>query len=183
MPTHRELALMSEQVYFRNGGLVDGWECSDYYSDPNGLAAAVYKNKKNNEMVIAFRGTDTINANNLLMNLLTNAKLTLGYLPNTLSQAQKFIDKIRTKRDTFERLSNFLSASFTENQLYLTGHSLGAILAELVGCHFISQGKNYKIVTFESPGGYADFIPENDQKALLQKFKVQMLTYLSAIFR
>eukprot|EP00124_Ichthyophonus_hoferi_P002792 Ihof_evm3s207 gene=Ihof_evmTU3s207 len=79
-------------------------------------------------IIIAFRGTCTQH------DLLADLMVAFGRRPHTLRFALAFINSV---------LQEYTSLP----TVYLTGHSLGAILAEVVGCEL-----GYNAVTFESPG-------------------------------
>jgi hypothetical protein len=176
MPTHLELAMLSKQVYFNNGGHVHGWTCREYYKDEHGLAAAAYENDKN-EMVIAFRGTDISNFNNFLKNLMTNFQIILGKGINTTRNAEVFVQKIRDNRTSLERLKNYFF-TWKANQLYLTGHSLGGTLAQSVGFAMLKIGKQYHVISFENPG-IAHLLSKNELTRYAAQLQNRFITYLA----
>lgn len=177
MPSHLQLALLSKSVYFPKGGFVEGWQCQQIYNDENGLGAAVYINN-NNEMVIAFRGTDTANLNNLIKNMLTTFDIVRGNSPNTVTGAQELVKSVRDQRTFFDRLIGLLKTQ-RENTLYLVGHSIGGTIAALVAYHaLIKNNKKYHVVVFES-AGIAQYI---DNKHLIDHqnhFNDYFITYLA----
>ena len=139
MLTHLELAQISKQIYFKNGGFLPGWTIKKYYTDKQGLAVGAYENRYN-EMVIAFRGTDTGSLENFVKNILTNIKIFLGEEPDSemITNAYKFVQDTRNTRDVFSRLVSFLN-SFSSNQLYIVGHSLGGFIAQRRLRHKVSK--------------------------------------------
>lgn len=176
MPGHLELAILSKQVYFSDGGYIQGWQCTETYSDSQGFGAAVYTNKMN-EMVIAFRGTDTGNLHNFLKNIMTNVDIARGELPNTLKNANEYVQGVRGSRTLMSRLLDLLTTR-SENQLFLTGHSLGGMLAALVGYHFLkNKNKKYYVVTFENPG-IAPYVSPADCAHYAYHFRQYFMTYL-----
>lgn len=177
MPSHLHLALLSKHVYFPDGGFVDGWKCIQTYNDEQGLGAAVYTNN-NNEMVIAFRGTDTSDLNNFVKNIVTNFDIARGYQPNTLKNAHEFVQKVRDKRTLFDRFLSLLKTQ-KENTLYLVGHSLGGTIAALVAYNlFIAKNKKYHVVTFENTG-IAQHIDNQHLHIHATHFNNHFTTYLA----
>lgn len=178
MPTHLELALISKEVYYDKGGFLHAWEVVDFIKEEQlGLVLAVYKNKEN-DTVIAFRGTDTGNIDRFIKNMLTNLDIVLGKVPNTVERAQKIVQEIREKRSPFVRLKDWFQGAKL-NQLYLTGHSLGGTLASLVGFNLFKQfQKKYFVVTFDNPG-IAHHIDANDLKNFKDHFNQYFMTYLA----
>lgn len=175
MLDHLELALISKQVYFKKEGKVIGWKRTNYFANNDGLGVCVYE--KNNQMVIAFRGTDTGNLKNFIKNLLTDIRLCCGKSINTLESAKKFVKDIREKRTYFQKFAFFL-LNLKCNQLYLTGHSLGGTIAAMVGYEMIKAGKNYQVVTFESPG-FLSYLSKEDKKNMDRKIQERFITYLA----
>lgn len=177
MPSHLDLAMMSKQIYFENGGFLSGWTSQAFYKDEDGLAVGVYVNDKN-EMVIAFRGTDTGDITAFLKNLMTNYNIALGKEPNTFKNASQFVEQIRGSRTTFVKLWDLLTTR-SENQLYLTGHSLGGMLAALVGYRMLKEkNKQYRVVTFESPG-IGHYISPEDKRLYAHSFSQFYINYLA----
>lgn len=165
MATDYELALMSQQTYQKNGGTVKGWQVKNYYCDNiSGFAATEYFKKSSNETVIAFRGTDSGNDFNLLANLYTDARMALGFSPNTLRHASNcYNTHCKNQNILYQIWDWFFSGSHT---LTFTGHSLGGALAELMVHEIkIKQKRDCKAVTFDSPG-CANLIPKEDHAAL-----------------
>lgn len=158
MPTTYTLLQLSEQVYFTNSESLGNWKRNDYKSDEEtGLGYAIYHNKHTNETVIAFRGTDQAKLQIFISNLWTVGLIMLGQAPNTTAAAQNIVAVVRKKRSIWDKFTDF-AQSGNSNQLYFTGHSLGGLLAEIVGAYYITQhNKNYKVVSFESPG-FGSFI-------------------------
>lgn len=176
MPNHLELAELSKQVYFKNGGFKLNWHCLDYYSDETGLAVGVYQNDQN-EMVIAFRGTDTGNISNFLKNTFTNLQIIFSTVPSTVSKACDVVTNTRASRGGFQRIFDFIKTK-TTNQLYLTGHSLGGMIAQFVGFEMLKKQKNYQVITFENPG-IRNFITPALITNYKQQIDTQFLTYLA----
>jgi hypothetical protein len=135
MPTPYEYAVMSAAVYKPNGGTPpDGWkiwvDSDKLQSSQEGYYACAYYNPTTREVVISHRGTTFCWA---------NIKSDLSLLVHQEPAAQQFADHFSSE---IER-----SCSKHGCTLSHTGHSLGAIHAELCA---VSQ--NIEAVTFESPG-------------------------------
>ncbi|OGT09026.1 MAG: hypothetical protein A2X78_01905 [Gammaproteobacteria bacterium GWE2_37_16] len=134
MPTHLEYALISQHVYGSYPSLLFWQQIRIMRNDKNGFFSAAYLNDNKKEIVIAFRGT----AN--MQNIITDFGLALAKVPNTLQEAIQFIREINQLKEQH----------FTNYTISLTGHSLGAVLAELCTCCI--DGLHFRAVTFESPG-------------------------------
>lgn len=176
MLDHFQLAILSKQVYYKQEVKLGDWTRIFWFSE-DGLGAAVYLNKSN-EMVIAFRGTDASNLTNILLNIKTIVPMLWGSKPNTLKAAKNLVEETRNQRGLFQRLLEFIRTQ-SPNQLYLTGYSLGGVLAGLVGYELLKEkGKTYVIVTFENPG-YAQYIEKQDLKIYARDFQERYFTYLT----
>lgn len=93
-----------------------------------GFAAVAYKNSITNEIVIAFRGTDSP-----LDVLISDAQIAFNLTPQQASAANAFYNRIAT-----DNPSSTISA---------TGHSLGGALAQ-----FVAASNHISAVTFNAPG-------------------------------
>lgn len=179
MINHLELAQLSKQIYFKDGGFVPGWNALTFYDDGKGFAAGVYEKPNANITVIAFRGTDTANLRNFIHNLYNGLQIAMGKNLPLLKQANDFVKKVRDEQRTyiFKRIWKIIS-TLSSNQLYLTGHSLGGLLASFVGYSMLDLGKDYKVVAFESVG-IGDFVNPEHLKRYEKKFKNNFITYLA----
>jgi putative lipase involved disintegration of autophagic bodies len=121
----RELAVMSEQAYEKNGGQAPaGWQfVTDSFSEGIGgnfgYYGAVYQNLQTGEIVIAHRGTEFSQSEDV--ESLLKAALKKG-LPQFLD-AERFYQRVLTTR---------LGPSFTGSIVH-TGHSQGGGIAGLMG--------------------------------------------------
>jgi hypothetical protein len=158
-----EYASMSDHVYsFNSQGtsesqskLPEGWrvhihsrndhfdDSDSHYIDNDGFFAVAYVNDKKKKVVIAYRGTDLSfiekldvqSFHNLFHNLQADISLFFGAKSSTFSLAYEFFCYIAT----WAKSKNY--------KLSLTGHSLGAALAEVMAIE-----QEVDAVTFESPG-------------------------------
>jgi hypothetical protein len=164
MPTHYEYAVMSQQAYYDGetkdingstpsaGGLFQtGWnnwfieECY-YPSNERGLGLVLYRNDQDKEFVLAFRGTDpNFCIKTTLFNILTDLGLASNHMPDIVGFAL-----IKVKE-----LINNIKLKYPDYDIFSTGHSQGAVLAEITACKF-----KLGAVTFESPG--CKHIVDND---------------------
>ncbi len=177
MLDHLQLAILSKQVYYKNEIKLGDWQ-RIFWSSANGLGVAVYQNNKN-EMVIAFRGPDASTLSNLIANIKTIIPLLWGRKPDTLNSAKQLVEETRNQRGVFKRLGEFIRTQ-SYNQLYLTGYSVGGMLAGLVGYELLKEkGKHYVVVSFENPG-YAQYIEKEDIARYAQDFRERYFTYLTS---
>ena len=170
MATDYELALMSQQVYQSNGGIVRGWKVKhSSYDNKSGFGAAEYFNDQTNETGIAFRGTDPGNDINLILNLYTDARMFLGLGPNTLKHATDCYDTHCQSQNILSQIWNWLRNG--SHTLTFTGHSLGGALAELITYQVkIERKRECKAVTFDSPG-CANLVPKEHHETLFNTIK------------
>ena len=114
------------------------------------MAYAIYK--KNNEIILVFRGTDDV------LDYVTDAHFVVKRRPPSMKKAINIYQKIRNKNK---------SAT-----IYITGHSLGGAYAQVVTGKAIEQGdENCYSITFNAPGlGYyfKNKIKEKFQDKFLQ---------------
>jgi hypothetical protein len=120
----------------------DGYGIEDGTSDVAGLLAVAYQD--NNQVVLAFRGTDPKHYWQLGKNVLADASWapgTLGLagtnpnsiLANEVADAANFLYKVRRE--------------FPNAVLTLVGHSLGGAIAQLLG-----EASGYTAIGFNAPG-------------------------------
>ena len=92
-----------------------------------GFAAIAYKNKTTNEIVIAYRGTDSMGDI-----VISDVQIALKDDPQQASKAVKFYERVKEM--------------YPDSEISLTGHSLGGSLA-----HYVSAAKGVTAVTFNAP--------------------------------
>jgi hypothetical protein len=127
-----------------------GWKVIATAPDnSNGYFAAAFAN--GNRVVIAHRGTDLKN----LATLKADLQIAGRNVPDQYTNAKKFVSQVMAN-----------SQKIASPVYFQTGHSLGAILAELAAAEF-----NTNAVTFESPGS----------RPIIQKMAsgAQLKTYLA----
>ncbi len=149
MPTHYEYAVMSREVYNKDGGTPpDGWTVRKPYYPKNywGLGVAIYqKGRIASEYVIAFRGTHS-----LLKNAAADIGLFFGQIPPGTFDDKMIADHRREAghlRTILEGILIYIKTFGSGANVSYTGHSLGGCMAEIRACH-----ENKKAVTFDSPG-------------------------------
>ncbi len=121
----------------RDEGVPDAAKVGHYYGK-------VYKDSNNN-IVIAHRGTQVTYGD-----LCNDYFMWLNSVPGEYNSAVAFIDYV---------VHHYLcNNGITDAQVSLTGHSLGAALAELTAAHF-----HLPAITFESPGTY-EIMKNNEQR-------------------
>ncbi|MBY0580837.1 MAG: hypothetical protein K2P53_04060 [Rickettsiales bacterium] len=137
-------AKLSLEVYGDSGGsLPSGWITLITSSDkdvPDAAKEGHYYGKaykdSNNNIIIAHRGTQVTYGD-----LCNDYFMWLNSVPGEYNSAVAFIDYV---------VNHYLCTNgITDAQVSLTGHSLGAALAELTAAHF-----HFPAITFESPGTY-----------------------------
>jgi len=122
-----------------------GWEilaasCDKLSTAEYGYKAVAFINKANKVIHIASAGTKAD-----INDIWDDALITFKYTPNKLVTLKKFVDEIIEKTGGSEK-----AAEYTFNT---SGHSLGAIVADLTGVELHSRNLNFnKSVTFDSPG-------------------------------
>ncbi|WP_422229302.1 lipase family protein [Rickettsia endosymbiont of Halotydeus destructor] len=110
-------------------------ETSEY-----GYKAVAFINKQSKEIHIASAGTKAD-----IYDLLDDIRLTFHYAPNKLAPAQKFIDEIIARISQEEVAHDYIFST--------SGHSLGAVVADLTALELHSRKLNIdKSTTFDSPG-------------------------------
>jgi LysM repeat protein len=129
-----ELAKLSSAVYHTDGSAlaatVDGWSPEDHHGDPDsGFYAVWFKRKRDQEAVLAIRGTDMTQ----LSDFGSDAQLAVGSVPRQFYMADEFLTKLRQ--------------AMSGRAFYVTGHSLGGGLASLLGAKY-----RLPTVTLNAPG-------------------------------
>lgn len=163
MPTHLEYALMAHDAYNPpdKANPITNWErLKDFTYQPAnqwGLGIAVYRNWCRTEYVIAYRGTYLSDLPTAFANLMSDLKLLYEIPPGTGLSVKKTLTQQNAEKAAQEKLKSLISESLeTMNTLLkrlglvsvsYTGHSLGAVIAEINACK-----TNRIAVTFESPG-------------------------------
>jgi hypothetical protein len=103
-----------------------------------GFKAVIFKNEATKEVHFAIAGTKP----NQIWDLIDDALLTFGYAPYKLEMIQKFLNHILEKNPELKDYTWGVS-----------GHSLGAVLAELATGELMSRGvQEIKTTTFDNPG-------------------------------
>ncbi|WP_121542675.1 hypothetical protein [Candidatus Rickettsia colombianensi] len=122
-----------------------GWEiltasCDHVSTAKYGYKAVAFINKETKEVHIASAGTKFN-----IYDLLDDGLITLHYLPTKLTPLQEFVNEVINK---LGGLSKAIEYSFNTS-----GHSLGAIIADLTSVEIHSRNLHFnKSTTFESPG-------------------------------
>ncbi len=121
-------AKLADAVYdFDN--VVDGWDLIDDKSRGSGMQAALYRAQDSDDLVLAFRGTESCDfpcsfkeTKELALDVFADSLLTLG------QDGSQFDDAMEYAQDVV----NF----FPDRKIYVTGHSLGGGLAQAIGAAF-----------------------------------------------
>ncbi|HJD55992.1 MAG TPA: hypothetical protein LFW21_05090 [Rickettsia endosymbiont of Pyrocoelia pectoralis] len=122
-----------------------GWEilvasCDNASTSENGYKAVAFINKEAKSIHIASAGTKAD-----INDIWDDALITFHYAPNKLKTAQKFVDGVIEKIGGIEKAAEYVFNT--------SGHSLGAIVADLTGVEIHSRNLDFnKSTTFDSPG-------------------------------
>ncbi|MGX6960542.1 MAG: hypothetical protein ACIPMY_04940 [Rickettsia endosymbiont of Pentastiridius leporinus] len=139
-----------------------GWEilaasCDNASTSENGYKAVAFINKEAKAIHIASAGTKAD-----INDIWDDALITFHYAPNKLKTAQKFVDEVIKKIGGVEKAEEYVFNT--------SGHSLGAIVADLTGVELHSRNLNFnKSVTFDSPGSAQVIKYSIDQNLFTEK--------------
>ncbi len=160
-----EHALMSQAVY-KDGGILPkelqqkGWEKLDVGQTDTGYYGVAYVNHQTKEIIIAHRGTDPdvgdgidvlagstpqfvkrfLGINSDGSDLDDDLQISIGNAPDQYGESRKFVQDIQTQAN---------AQGYGDYHVTHTGHSLGAVLADL---HAAETGQ--QAITFDNPGAY-----------------------------
>lgn len=165
MPNSYECALFSQLCYKEDGKVREklrirapGWELlASSGPGDTGTKCLAIRNEAKKQLVIAIRGTIVVE------NWITNFfHLVRGVVPPCYKEVKNFAEKQRRR--------------YHDHTIFITGHSLGAFLAELYTCEVHSLGAPIEAITFESTG-----CKEAANRMGFENLnQVKILTYLSA---
>lgn len=118
------------------GHEVAGWACYGWQSGRLGesFQGAIWRREK--ELVVGFCGTNPWQHGKLVGDLLADAKLGVAILPNQCTPAYKLTQLAQEM------------AKETNSSVFVTGHSLGGLLAQVIGYWL-----NLPFVSFNAPPG------------------------------
>ena len=122
-------ARLADAVYDFDNTVVDQWILIDKKDKNSGMQAAVYYNEENDEVVLAFRGTESCDfpcsiseTVEFTLDSAADALLTFGFVDT------QFEDAMDYAQDVVNRVQG--------RKVTVTGHSLGGSLAQAVGASF-----------------------------------------------
>lgn len=135
-------------------------------NDPkeSGFDGAVYLNKTNGQLVVAFRGTEFTADERGWRDAIKNDVLGFGYNrePEQYADAKELlnwaVNELNTRNETKKYCNTYSTDS---SQLIITGHSLGGGLAQLIGAQ--DAYKQYEVHTFNAIG-VAQMVDNLDNK-------------------
>ena len=121
-------AKLADAVYDFDS-VVDSWDLLETKDRSSGMQVGLYNNRDNDDLVLAFRGTESCDfpcslseTKEYLLDVAADALLTFG------QDGPQFDDAVEYAQDVVSR--------FPERKIYVTGHSLGGGLAQGVGALF-----------------------------------------------
>ncbi|AFE52612.1 hypothetical protein MA5_02160 [Rickettsia prowazekii str. GvV257] len=134
-------ALMTDGNHLVGSGFeILAASCDSLNTALYGYKAVAFINKETKTIHIASAGTKAD-----INDIWDDALITFHYAPNKLKIAQKFVDNIISKIGGIDEAREYTFDT--------SGHSLGAIIADLTGIELHSRNLNFnKSVTFDSPG-------------------------------
>ncbi len=131
---------MSEDVYyFEQKKQLGNWQryqetSNSIFGNSDSFFAAVYVNEKDKKLILAIRGTDDLH------DTFTDGRYSLGVLPSDLAKAQQYFEVMSEKLKQNPKYADY-------NWEAVTGHSLGGLVAQLLG-----MKNNINTYTYENPG-------------------------------
>lgn len=144
MVTQLDYAALSALVYndARNpfnklaNPTVEGWSSIATPTSPTGgFTAEAYRN--GNDIVIAFKGTDTANLYDFALDMASNVALGFGYASDQLKQAALFYAQVKS------------DPQFAGCNISFTGHSLGGGIASVMSVWFNLPATTFAEAPFE----------------------------------
>lgn len=116
----------------------------------SGFDGAVYLNKTNGQLVVAFRGTEFTADERGWRDAIKNDVLGFGYnrQPEQYDDAKKLLDDAIIELNKGKYI--FEGEEYNISNLIITGHSLGGGLAQLIGAQ--EQYKQYQVHTYNAVG-------------------------------
>lgn len=137
-----ECAALSSDVYMdkMRPPLPPGWTQYKHKEYPSGFAGACYIKNENTPSHIVFAHRGTFNFNDILEDLnIVQEKFPYSHYESAINFFNEVCNELSKK---------YSSKELNEVQFTLTGHSLGGLLAELIGL----CGNWWPTITFENPG-------------------------------
>lgn len=158
--------------------LNDGWsilhKSSELGFNTSGFNGVSYVNHKEMKLVISYSGTTCFNMGwdmqkwyNCAQDMYANIQMYMGFIPSHQEEAKMLTDH---SMDSIDQIENY--------NIILTGHSLGAVIANLVGIYLYDKFDKYKLVLFDSPGSIpavSNYV--SDQNIDLDDIKINIITY------
>jgi hypothetical protein len=125
-------AKLADAVYDFNNTVVESWDLIESIGRSSGMDAGVYKNRDTQELVIAFRGTETCDFScsfdewqNSTRDMIADTAIGTGTVSDQFKHAFTFANEIVKKYPT--------------SKITVTGHSLGGGLAQAVGSTLVLE--------------------------------------------
>lgn len=146
-------------------------ECQDNNTLQKKVHMIAFCNPIDNQIVIVFRGTNfTLDVDDIFNDI----QLAMQVCPNRVESAFNFVRKVEKLTSTWSFWKNhglFNHCHWYRPTITLTGHSLGASVAEAVAHNF-----PYRTVTFESPG-----VPQRNRQ-LIRRNNIKSINSYPNIF-
>lgn len=163
-PTHYEFAYFSYAVYNDNDGkLPEGWDvvgtAEQYDLAQKGYFGVAYFHAQRNILIIAHRGTDVGEKDELVDDLWADFDIALSELPQQWDSAEKFY--------------RLITECYLNAKKFVTGHSLGGCLGALTAWQFKVSG-----VLFDPPGSL-EIIQTFLAKDVIDPLSIPVVSYLS----
>ncbi len=159
-------AILAGAVYDFDNVAVDNWVLAEHESRGSGMQAGVYRDRDSDDLVLAFRGTESCDfpcslseTKQYVLDVAADALLTFGQDGPQFDHAMEYAQEVVNR--------------FPDRKIFITGHSLGGGLAQAVGAAF-----GFETFAFNSAPVPDDFMKSNQVQ--LSEEELQEIIYVIA---